>query len=210
MRLRVLLSIVAIFSAASSGRNLSTPEHDARDGVALEALSISGPAAVAPGHAATFTATGRMRDGTTRDYTDRASWRSSNATVLCVSAHGAAIGATSGDARISASAGGVTGTSNVLVTPAGTFRLSGMVSESGRPIAGATVAVMAGPGLGMSTVTNGAGEYLLYGVGGSVELQATKRGYVPAMRVVTLTRSGVVDFPDLTRESRPDDRTPRD
>ncbi len=209
MRLRVLLSLVSVACVASSGRGLSGPRADSPT-MALEALTISGPTTVAPGHGATFTATGRLADGTTRDVSDRAIWRSSNSFVLCVSERGAATGATSGEVQLVASLGGLTATSSVLVVPAGTFRLAGTVSEAGRPLAGATVAVIAGPGLGLSAMTNGAGAYVLYGVGGGVEIQVTKAGYAPITKAITLTRSGVLDFADLTRESERDGQRPRD
>lgn len=210
MRLRRLLSIVVVvLGVASAGHGLSSPGGGSSDAIVLEDLIISGPATVAPRSAATFSAIGRLPDGTTRDVTARASWRSSNSSILCVSARGTATGAASGDVQIIASVSGVTAKSDVLVTPAGTFRLSGTIFESERPVAGATVAVIAGPGLGLSTISNGAGAYVLYDVSGAVEIQVTKGGYTPLIKAATLTRSTVLDFPDFTRDVRVGVKSPR-
>ena len=59
----------------------------------------------------------------------------------------------------------------VLVLPAGTFKLSGVITESGGgSLAGVTVAVVSGAGESLQTTSDGRGVYALYGVAGEVRL----------------------------------------
>jgi len=81
-----------------------------------------------------------------------------------------------------------------MVTPAGTFRLTGTVTESGFPVANATVAVTSGIGSGPSTTTNSSGQYRLYGVAGQIELTVSKTGYTPAVQALMVTTSSVLDM----------------
>jgi hypothetical protein len=86
-----------------------------------------------------------------------------------------------------------------MVIPAGTYRLTGLVRESGLPVAGATVAVTAGQGTGLSAVTNQSGQYRLYGVVGSVDVQVSKAGYASVTKTLAVSSNSLLDFPDLTQ-----------
>lgn len=110
-------------------------------------LEIAGPDAVAPGESAQFAATAYQSDGSTRNVTNEAQWRSGNPSVLSISANGLATGRERGEAPITAAfAGRTANKSNVFVLPAGTYRLAGAVRDAGVLVSGARVEVTAGTG----------------------------------------------------------------
>jgi hypothetical protein len=77
----------------------------------------------------------------------------------------------------------------VLVLPAGTYRLMGTVVEAGTPtgpIYGALVEVITGSGIRMTTEAYH-GHYALYGVSGETSVRATKDGYQPVARTAVIT-----------------------
>ncbi len=74
----------------------------------------------------------------------------------------------------------VRGSKEVIVVPAGTFRLAGIVDEPGTPpgpVVDARVEVIGGPAAGLSTTTATDGRFRLYGVAGDTTIQITKDGY---------------------------------
>jgi hypothetical protein len=83
-----------------------------------------------------FKATGVYSDGTTRDLTSLASWRSSNATVVTVTAGGLATGVKAGTAILSATYGGRTGSASATINTATLSSVS--LSSAGTLPAGAT------------------------------------------------------------------------
>lgn len=146
---------------------------------AVTALTLEGPGAIPPGTTARFSVTIRLSDGTTEDATDRAAWSSSDPSVLTVTA-GLATAHAIGDARVSASLSGRGSIRDVIVVPPGTYRLTGIVSESDTPagaLADALVEVAAGSGAGLTARTGADGRYRLYGVSGDVQLRVSKNGY---------------------------------
>ena len=86
---------------------------------ALTSIAIT-PAnpSIAKGTTQQFHATGTYSDGSTVDLTSSVAWASSNAGVASVSVSGLATGAGAGTAQISATAGAVTGATNLTVTAA--------------------------------------------------------------------------------------------
>jgi hypothetical protein len=77
----------------------------------------------------------------------------------------------------------------VLVLPAGTYRLTGIVTDADVPsevVAGARVEVTTGIGAGISTETDVSGHYRLYGLSSETRLRLTKDGYEPAARTVVV------------------------
>jgi hypothetical protein len=140
---------------------------------------ITGPDTVVPGGSAQFTATALNSDGSFRIVTNEVSWRSSDESVLSISAGGLATGRNGGETVLQASLDGKIATKGeVLVLPPGTYRLMGTVRESvnSRPLHGARVDVTAGTGQGL-TATSQAGVYRLYGVAGDIEVRAVADGY---------------------------------
>lgn len=155
---------------------LSTPT---TPGVPIVRLEIEGPSAVPPGGTMQLTAMARLSDGSSRDITQEAVWTSSNRMVLTVSA-GRVTGVQVGEARALVGLGATSANREVVVVPQGTFRVAGLVTEAdtpSSPVVGATVAVTAGVGAGLTTNTGDDGRYKLYGVGGDVELRISKNGY---------------------------------
>ena len=54
----------------------------AKANAVLTSIAIAGPAEIAPGTSGQFTATGRYDDGSTKDLSSTASWRSGDSTIL--------------------------------------------------------------------------------------------------------------------------------
>jgi len=173
--------------------------------VGVSGLDLTGPDTVTSGvGTAQFTATARMSDGSSRDVTNEATWRTGNGNVLTVSSAGLATGRQNGETSVTASYTGRFATKpSVLVLAAGTFRLSGTVTDEGVPLSGATVRVALGTGQGQSTFTGG-GAYRLYGVAGPIEVAATKAGYQELKKRFTVNGNETVDFPmQLTNQRIP-------
>lgn len=83
---------------------------------------------IAAGNVQQFTATGNYTDGSTQDLTSSATWSSSSPTVASTATGGLATAVVSGSAIISAVAGGITGSTTLLVT-ASTQMPIGTVSD---------------------------------------------------------------------------------
>ena len=176
--------------------NLANPNYPAR-------LELSGPASIPPGGTGQFLVRGFYPDGSQEDLTSQASWRSGRTSVLTIDANGLATGRAFGETSITASFRGRTATkTDVVVTPAGTFRLSGVVRDAGEPVVQAQVTVVSGPAQGLNTITDGS--YKLYGVVGDSEIRVTKAGYDEATRRITVSSHQVLDF-DLTLMNPRDD-----
>jgi hypothetical protein len=202
-RRRRALTIVALSGLAatcdSPAENLpTTPSAPIVVGV-----EIGGPSSVPPGQSAQFAAMLRLSNGATKQG-GRAdvTWRSSTSTKLQVNADGlATAGAAVGEANLTASVqvpsgrGSVTrsATREVVVVPAGTYRLAGLVSEADFPAAfiiGARVEV---PGE-VSAVTGPDGRYRLYGVPPDTDIQVSKAGYQSRVQHVQLAAHATQNF----------------
>jgi len=171
----------------------------------VKALTINGRTRLAPGETEAYEAIATMSDGTTQVYTTKVQWQTSNSSVLSiVSGTGVATARAAGDVSLSTSYYlAVRGTSNVVIVPTGTYRLTGKVLESGLPVSFASVKVTAGQGVGMSTTTDYNGDYKLYGVAGPVEIQVTKLGYASLTRSIDVSRDDTLDFSDFTQTAGP-------
>jgi hypothetical protein len=143
---------------------------------------IDGPEVVPVGQTVPFTLRARMSDGTFRDVTSSADW-SAWPDHVSVAGPGIVGGRTSGDAELTAQFQGNRATRQLIVVPAGTYRLIGRVTEEGFPdggVVGVTVAVTSGTGAGQLTaVTDLFGSYRLYGLAGPTTLRMMKSGYEP-------------------------------
>jgi hypothetical protein len=82
----------------------------------------------------------------------------------------------------------------VLVLEPGTFRVSGSVTESGRPFPGVRVSVLAGRRSGLEERTSADGTYVLYGLAGSTDLGVSEEGLQPQVRSIVVNDHRVVDF----------------
>ena len=91
----------------------------------VKALTINGPARIAPGETATYEAIAQMSDGTTRVVTSETQWQTSSSFVLSVvSTTGVATARTVGDVTVSANYRSVHAATAVVVVPTGTYRLT--------------------------------------------------------------------------------------
>ena len=137
-----------------------------------------------------------LTDGTSRDVSAEAAWRSFNTAVATVSARGLLTAVGLGRTGVSAQYQGRLSTADVLVLPSGTYILRGTVAEPGPvPIGEARVEVIDGPHAGRSATTNRfSGTYEIYGLSGNLSVRVTKDGFVVDTKSVSLTENRVLDF----------------
>ncbi len=163
-------------------------------------VEIVGPRAVAPGETAQFSMMLRLTDGSSRDVTNETNWQSRTPQVLSVGSNGTVSGLQLGDGSVSGfyrAEGALNALKEVIVVPAGTFRLTGIVNEAEGtpiPVPGARVDVTASGGNSLSTTTGADGQYRLYGVAGDAELRVTKNGYEVNTRQVSVQDHGIQNF----------------
>lgn len=175
-------------------------------------IQLSAPASIAPGESVQLTATGVKSDGSLENVTAQAQWSSSNSGVVAVSSAGVARGVANGEANIRAQyqsqfqglATTKTALAHTFVLPTGTYRLTGHVSDGGFLLEKATVTVISGIGEGLTAVTNSVGSYALYGVGGTVRIQAKKEGYANRIETLDAAAQQAFDFALTPEQPRPD------
>ncbi|HKV99950.1 MAG TPA: carboxypeptidase-like regulatory domain-containing protein [Vicinamibacterales bacterium] len=201
MRTRSFLAVIAI-AAAAVGCSPSPSPTPIQTGPTVSALTITGPATIAPGATAQFTASARMSDGSTLDYTAKVTWRSNSVPIVTITSSGQATGQAAGETQVQAVLPTLRASANVMVIPAGTWRLTGNVTESGYPVSKATVAVTSGVGAGLSAVTDFNGAYRIYGVAGPIEVTVTKDGYTPVVQAAIIEAMGVLDIPVVQVNAR--------
>ena len=160
----------------------------------LQSIQIQGPTTVAPGASAQFTVIGQISDGTTVDLTSVSTWRSSDAAVLSIANNGEAAAGKAGEVVLAAEKDAKRASLQVLVLAPGTFRVTGTVTDSGIPIAGATVDLLDGSRAAMTTQTDAQGIYRLYGLSGPIELRVRAPGYPEQIHALTVTDDAHSDF----------------
>ena len=182
--LSALLAIAAVglFVACNDDPATNFPTRPSASPFA--AIQVIGPDSVAAGQTAQFVASIRQIDGTTKSATSLPNlrWRSSNSSVVGVSNTGLVTvpPTAKGEAIITADIapqGIIRGTRELVVQPAGTYRIVGSVREADAPgvgVPGARVEVIPGPN---STITDQAGLYRLYGVPPQSTIRITATGY---------------------------------
>ena len=170
-------------------------------GETIRGLRIDGPNRLAPGTTAQYTAIAEMGDGTTRDVTSTAIWRSSDGGVLSLGSDGTATGGKAGQVVVAATALSRAASLEVLVLSPGTFRLTGFVREAGFPVFDANVAVLDGSRAVLSTTSDLSGRYRLFGIpAGNVEVRATRPGYGEQVNRLSVSSDVTSDF-TLTQAS---------
>ena len=157
-------------------------------------LQVTGPGQVAPGEGAGYLATARFADGSTRDVTAEALWRSSDEAVLTITSAGAMVTRAMGEAEVRATFGPMSHARAVLVLPEGRFVMHVMATEDQvtAGLLGARVEVIDGPAAGLAATTGWDGSATLLGVPMEVRLRLTKDGYEPVVREVRLDRQRMV------------------
>src|SRR5689334_22818481 len=156
-------------------------------------IDIDGPDVIAPDSTAQYRAIAHLADGNNQDVTRQAIWQTSDPHVAHLTAPGMVTAASVGETAITARLeNNVHAGLALLVLPPGTYRVTGLVSESRQPVAGAAVEVIESPGA--KAVTDASGVYRLYGVAGDVHLRVTKDGYKTTSASLTVAANLTLDF----------------
>ncbi len=197
-------AFVLLVAAVSSNCDRS-PASPARPGPqsgppSLARVEVSGPTTVAPGQTAAYTATAHYSEGKAEDVTATAHWSPPTNSWLAIGfrSPGVAFAARSGENVVQVKYQDKFDTVRVLVLEDGTFKLSGVVSESGGGLADVAVEVLSGTGKGLRTTTDWYGAYALYGVAGPVQLRASAAGLTPQIHDVVVTGNDATDSFTLT------------
>ncbi len=197
-----LVKIVAVgnaeITATFRGVTSSAALVSANSPALAVSITIAGPAEVAPGSTAQFTATAHFSDGSSRDVTTAASWFSQTSQLLRHAGSGRFEGLAVGDARINVNFGGRSGTVNVIVVPSGTFKLAGTIRDASGAVDNVLVEVVSGTGQGASAKSLFNGAYAVFGVAGVVQLRASAPGYTTQEFAVTMTGHGSRDVTMVT------------
>jgi hypothetical protein len=109
--------------------------------------------------------------------TAQSSWQSQSPSVLSIDSAGRATGRQLGESVVTARSAGMTSTTEVVVVPAGTFRLSVIAREAGSIFLDVRVDVLEGRGAGLSSTRLVNGRYAIYGVAGDTLIRVSGRGY---------------------------------
>jgi hypothetical protein len=146
---------------------------------------------IPPGQTARLTATARYTDGSTKDVTSQATWTSSQVNVATVSG-GAITGIALGRTTIRVNFERWSTSMTIVIAPDGTFILTGKVTEAGGiAVGGATVERI--DGVPNQVITNSAGAYEVFGIGGTAILRFGKTGYFDERRSVTMSANQSLD-----------------
>ena len=172
----------------------------------LVTLELSGPTTFAPAQTVSFTLVLVSNDGTRRDVSSTAQWTSNNASVTSTQGGGRYSGNAIGDTQVNARFGALNASREVVVVPAGTFRVAGRVVEFDGvfPVAGARVEARTSAGTGPATESDGSGFFKLFGVTADAEIVVTRPGYDENRRRVTLDSHSTVNFEMILSGPRPE------
>jgi hypothetical protein len=192
--------LLMMLAWACDGGN-GSPTSPSTSQVTLLGIKVNGPASVPPGDTAHYTATAQYSDGSSKDVTAAALWSptyseywdpvSRAGFALSFTSAGVTAAGIRGERNLFALYEGMRGMLNVLVLEPGTFKLSGVVSDSsGGSLDDVTVEVLSGTGKGLKATTNNIGQYALYGVAGPVQLRTSANGFHAEMRDVVVTGNG--------------------
>jgi uncharacterized protein YjdB len=121
-----LVFLVSCGATKTSQTGPTSPQNASLTSVVVSPASTS----VSAGAKQPFTATGHYSDGTTKDLTASAQWKSSNAAVASIDAAGVATGVAAGLAAITATASSMQGSANLTVNNAIANLTSLVVSPS--------------------------------------------------------------------------------
>jgi len=115
-------------------------------------------------------------------------WTTSDSAVLSVSSGGRVTGGAVGEATLQAMLDDRSASTTVIVVPAGTFKLAGIVRASGStsPLAGAQVQLITASGDVLTTQTTGSAGFRFYGVAGHARLGISRRGFHPYEAEITI------------------------
>jgi len=170
----------------------------------LKEIVIEGPETIAPLATGRFTARGIGFDGTSQDLTSKVTWSATGLSAqgaiaasqaLRMSGSGEATGIAPGEASVRATLSGLSSNARaVMVLDPGTYRVTGMMSESQEPVPSGTVEVISGTRAGLKVTTTQGGQYALYGLAGTVVLRASALGYEPQDHTISIPGQTVENF----------------
>lgn len=201
----LLVGVVGLAAIAAGCRGGPTGPGSQANGSTVTRVEIAGPSTIAPGETVRFTLTAFLGDGSSRDVSTQAVWTSSNASVLKVDATGLATGIVVGEGTI----GGVLAQRGsgkpFVVTPPGTFRLRGIVTEADTTarVLGAEVEVRSGSADVLRTATGEDGSFLLFGVPPEAELQISHSAYTRHVQNIRLAEHALLNLQLTLAEPRP-------
>jgi hypothetical protein len=180
------LTITLALTAVNACENSPVEPYDG-----VKSVSISGPATAAPGTTLRFVATAHYADGSTRDITADATWRSSGPQVS-FSSPGVATAQGIGEIDVTATRDVFKAQQHVFVLEPGTFKLGGTLSQKGGgTLFGGRVDVLSGVGQGKFAY---GGEYRIYGVAGPIRVEVSSPGYFSVVQDIDVTGNVVRDF----------------
>jgi hypothetical protein len=200
----IVAATVVAFALASCGHDQKTPTAPSTPVTpttptptplpTLQRVTLTVPTSIAPGESVQARASAVMSDGSIQDVTSLAQWSAGDRRRLDVNSSGIATGVASGEGFVFARYQTRSASATVIVVPAGTYRLRGVVTDEGQPLDQATVTVVGGVGAGAEAVTFPNSGYVLYGVGGHVRLQIKRDGYLNLIQELDVTDHRTVDF----------------
>jgi hypothetical protein len=189
-------ALVMVIASPGCSQTAGSPTLPTPAPVSVSSVIVSGNRRLTSlGQTTQLSAQATMSDGSKRDITTSANWQSGNTNVAAVSqtglVTGVGFGFTGVGVRIlSGYSEGVT----ILVLPEGTYVLSGRVWDPmTNGLADVRIEIIGGPMSGNVTTTDTHGQYQYVGVGGVVQVRASKDGYLTAIQSVPQdTGSGFV------------------
>jgi hypothetical protein len=195
----VLATLVAV--ACSDSSRPTTPSPPVAPTAAVVRLELRGPDTVHLDETEQFTVTAVRSDGSTTDVTSQASWNFALA-LLTMSTPGRLTGKAKGETNLSVAAGGRSALKSVIVVPAGTYRLKGLVRDAGVTV-GAQVRIE-NASLGTVNLDAAAGQYAVFGVSGETRITVTKNGYLEERRTESIGEHRIIDIDLSLARSRPE------
>ena len=184
------------------GAGIACDKTPTRPSGTVVAIKIDGPSVVNAGEAQQYTATATYDDGTTRDVTQSVTWGLGNSAGISIS-HGRVTWKAAGDVYVLAVIGDVETHFPVTVVVAGTFRISGTVTDArlGTPLADATVIVTAGHLTNLHARSDAGGHFELNQMVGAEEVTVSKDGFTPQTKTVMVSDLTTLDFALVTADA---------
>lgn len=173
----VMASAALLFSACDKKSPTGPPQPGSQGFGSIVRIEILAPLEIEPGTTAQLTANAIHSDGSRENVSSKAQWASADARVLQIAPTGLATGVTRGESLFSARFAGLSAGARMFVLPRGTFRISGTTRENSVVLANVEVTATSGSGEVLTTRSGATGNFVLYGVAGSVVLRTKKEGY---------------------------------
>ena len=148
-----------------------------------------------PGQSVQLVVIGHFADGSTHDVTKEVAWTVGSAVLAVDPASGRATGILPGESAVTVRLRSITATTEIVVVPTGTFRVSVLVREGGGTIDDVRVDVTDGRGQSFSDTTAVNGRFDVYGVAGDSQVRVTGAAYQDHVQ-----RVAVIDHLLLTVE----------